>query len=168
MNAREQGFLIGLIEGEGYIGLSGKQRTPILDIVNTDLDLINFARVILEVDGIKTGCYRVRHSVWKPHWKTRYDLRVRGIENFKKLLPILQTLVSQHRRSQLEVIVKRIEESDAYWKRVEERQEEVMAAIQKGGTAVQIAVRLDVSPRYVYRWLERRELTLTKIRSGIV
>lgn len=84
----ELGWLIGLIEGEGSVGLyfnsARKQIQPRLTITNTDKQLIDFAADIIRKVGINPFIYNRRGMILKPHWKTRFDIQMEGIKRSGK------------------------------------------------------------------------------------
>ncbi len=88
----EIGWLLGIIEGEGSLGLYWnqvrKQIYPVIHIINTDKVLIDEAIRILYRIG--AGGHVLSSTENKmPHWKRRYDLHVVGIKRLAKLLPRL-------------------------------------------------------------------------------
>jgi hypothetical protein len=173
MTAYEKGFIIGLIEGEGCIRLfphstkhgTKKCRLPYLAIVNTDLDLLQFTEKIMQKVGVHTHIYII--PVKPTHWKTRYELRVVGYRSFEYLVPILKEgLVSNHRREQLETVLRLFEERKARYDQHENYARTVIEEIRKGKTAKQIGLEFDVSERYAYRLVQRKGLTFSKVRQS--
>ena len=107
----ELGFLLGIIEGEGSIGLywneARKQIFPTVTIVNTELRLIEAAHHVL--DKIPVGNFikqydRKHHG--RKHWKERFDLYVWGIKRDYKLLDVLLPLwmIPTLKRKKAEVV----------------------------------------------------------------
>jgi len=91
----EFGWLVGLIEGEGSIGLywnsTRKQIAVRLTITNTDKSLIDYAAEIMRKVGVNPFVYDHRRKRQMPHWKVRYDIHLEGIKRhaafLSKVLP---------------------------------------------------------------------------------
>lgn len=173
----EEGFLIGLIEGEGCIkhfrhsSRHGKYKTrfPSLSISNSDMDLLEFAKNIFDKIGIHSHIFNVHvagdgEGTNHACRKNTYELRVVGYKNFIPLLPILDKLVSHHRKMQLTEVSRLIRERDDRIKKHNEQNQFILSKIREGESVPQIAYQVDLKPHYIHEWLRRQGLNVSKVR----
>lgn len=94
------GWIIGMIEGEGLIGLyknkSGNNKTyylrPVIKIYNTEISLIAKCHEILLELGIPHHIYegKPRLKATNKEYKTLYSLYIQGIKRCDKALKVLR------------------------------------------------------------------------------
>lgn len=94
------GWLIGMIEGEGLVGLyrnrSGNNKTfyyrPVIKIYNTEIALIARCHEYLTELGVPHFIYenKPRLKLTGKEYKTLYSLYIQGIKRCEKALKVLQ------------------------------------------------------------------------------
>ncbi len=107
------GWLSGIIDGEGCVGLynikrniKGKRNVPmiipVIAIVNTNIKLINEIESILDMFNIVY--YTCKRKSKNKNWKPSYNIDIRSKVNCKKLL----NLITDHlviKKNQAEIVL---------------------------------------------------------------
>lgn len=115
----EKGILVGLIEGEGSLGLrvnnpkSSKRiyLYPYIKISNTDFSLLEWVKVVVKVGKIYTSEYRTGFSK-----KKIGDYLVVGLVNVSSLLRVLQPyFISDRRKKTVQLLIEFCEIRMASW-----------------------------------------------------
>ena len=97
--------------------------------------------------------------------KSTYELRVTGYKRFSPLYPILGNLISQHRKDQLAEVMTLINAREERLKTSNDRGKFILDELKRGQTISQVAKIANRSPRYLYEWLYRRGLSVSKVRA---
>ncbi len=89
----ELGWLAGIIEGEGTIGLyyrhDHKVYTPTVSVTNTDYAIIERTAEIIKAAKVGVLVQGHKMTVLNPKWADRKDVIVAGHKRTSKLLPLL-------------------------------------------------------------------------------
>lgn len=96
----ELGFITGLIDGDGCIGLMKDKKDdtyqPHLTIANTDKRLLDYTEKILRNAGLVPSTFIGRRGRKR---KLCYHLKIQKLRDVYALLPILENLVSRKREA---------------------------------------------------------------------
>lgn len=108
----EIAWLAGIIEGEGYIGLSCKvtgdfQYLPRVQIINSDMTLLEEASKILKNHDVPHYIMHRKPSLKGLKNNRRVtDLRITGISRVAKVLELVAPLMRGEKKARAEVILK--------------------------------------------------------------
>jgi ribosomal protein L32 len=153
----ELGWLAGIIDGEGYLGIQIEKNThfvtPSMHICNTDEKIILRAKDILEKLGVTTYC-RVQNKTYVPNHKVVYKIQVKRHSSMVKILENVGEFLTgnkyQRGKLLLEFCKSRLEKhsngkSNPYSKRELEIIEEVIPLQRKGASETIRKIQLEKS-----------------------
>lgn len=103
MNDFEIGYVAGIIDGEGYIGIK-KTKTGNLDVsmkvTSTDEDIIDKMIAFTGV-GTKNGPYEPTETKKKPYW----GWHIQKMRDIQFVLTLVRTVMSQRRQERIEEVL---------------------------------------------------------------
>jgi intein/homing endonuclease len=116
-------YLAGIVDGEGCIYIcknkSNSEYTKRIVISNTNLELINKIKSMLEIEGIKSKIYRSGNNARNqhPNWKIGYGIYITDNENILKFMyKIIDYLIAKKKNAEImiDLLSNKISLNEAY------------------------------------------------------
>lgn len=86
MEAFDQGWLVGILEGEGCFSIRKEGKQPCLEVVMTDLDVLKRVQALIGFGGI-VGPFKTRQPHHKPPYRWRSMSKKDLFPFFREILP---------------------------------------------------------------------------------
>ena len=88
------GYLLGIIDGEGHLGLRHQwqkggtvQISPVLQIVNCSEELINLVGGYMKDLGLPV--YMIRRKSYRPNQRDTYSILLKGMKRLSRVLDVI-------------------------------------------------------------------------------
>ena len=109
----ERAWLAGIWDGEGSISLfqntekdGAIKLKPIVNMVNTDMGIINKCLDIIERGGCHAYIVNRRHSVKNPKHKDVVEIKFSSVPNIKGILELIEPYLEGSKKSKAQILLR--------------------------------------------------------------